>query len=48
VSSAHAAGCRSISVTTGTYGRHALNNADAVIPDLGELEAALATLDERA
>jgi phosphoglycolate phosphatase-like HAD superfamily hydrolase len=48
VSSAHAAGCRSIGVTTGSYGPDALNDADAVIADLGELETALATLNERA
>jgi phosphoglycolate phosphatase-like HAD superfamily hydrolase len=44
VSSAHAAGCRCIAVTTGNYGRRALRDADAVIPDLGELETALAAL----
>jgi phosphoglycolate phosphatase-like HAD superfamily hydrolase len=48
VSSAHAAGCRSIGVTTGSYGQDALNDADAVIADLGELETALASLDEHA
>jgi phosphoglycolate phosphatase-like HAD superfamily hydrolase len=48
VSSAHAAGCCSIGVTTGSYGPDALADADAVIADLGELETALATLDERA
>jgi phosphoglycolate phosphatase-like HAD superfamily hydrolase len=47
VSSAHAAGCRCIGVTTGRYGREALADADAVIADLGELEAALAALHER-
>ncbi len=47
VSSAHAAGCRCIGVTTGSYGREALADADAVIADLGELEAALAALHER-
>jgi phosphoglycolate phosphatase-like HAD superfamily hydrolase len=44
VSSAHAAGCRCIGVTTGSYGREALADADAVISDLGELKAALAAL----
>jgi phosphoglycolate phosphatase-like HAD superfamily hydrolase len=44
VSSAHAAGCRSIAVSTGNYGREELSGADAVIADLGELESALARL----
>jgi phosphoglycolate phosphatase-like HAD superfamily hydrolase len=44
VASAHAAGCRSIAVTTGKYGREELDAADAVIANLGELESALATL----
>ena len=44
VSSAHAAGCRCIGVTTGNYGREELADADAVIADLGELEEALAAL----
>jgi phosphoglycolate phosphatase len=44
ISSAHAAGCRCIAVTTGSYGREALADADAVISDLGELKAALAAL----
>ncbi|TML58918.1 MAG: hypothetical protein E6G18_09835 [Actinobacteria bacterium] len=44
VSSAHAAGCHSIAVTTGSYGREALADADAVIADLGELAGALAAL----
>jgi phosphoglycolate phosphatase-like HAD superfamily hydrolase len=39
VSSAHAAGCRCIGLTTGSYGREALADADAVISDLGELKA---------
>lgn len=47
VSSAHAAGCRCIGVTTGRYGREALADADAVIADLGELEAVLVALHER-
>jgi phosphoglycolate phosphatase len=44
VSSAHAAGCRSVGVTTGNYGRAALADADAVIGNLGELKTALADL----
>jgi phosphoglycolate phosphatase-like HAD superfamily hydrolase len=44
VASADAAGCRSIAVTTGKYGREELDAADAVIANLGELESALATL----
>ena len=44
VSSAHAAGCHCVGVTTGAYGREALAEADAVIADLGELKTALAAL----
>jgi phosphoglycolate phosphatase-like HAD superfamily hydrolase len=44
VSSAHAAGCHCIGVTTESYGREALADADGVIADLRELEAALAAL----
>jgi phosphoglycolate phosphatase-like HAD superfamily hydrolase len=44
VSSAHAAGCHSVGVTTGNYGRAALADADAVIANLGELKTALAAL----
>jgi phosphoglycolate phosphatase-like HAD superfamily hydrolase len=44
VASAHAAGCRCIGVTTGNYERGELAAADAVITNLGELEAALAAL----
>jgi phosphoglycolate phosphatase-like HAD superfamily hydrolase len=44
VSSAHAAGCRSVAVTTGNYDAEALADADAVIGDLGDLGAALASL----
>jgi phosphoglycolate phosphatase-like HAD superfamily hydrolase len=44
VSSAHAAGCRSVGVTTGNYERQELAGADAVISDLGALEEALAAL----
>jgi phosphoglycolate phosphatase-like HAD superfamily hydrolase len=43
-SSARAAGCRCIGVTTGSYEREALAEADAVIADLGDLEGALAAL----
>jgi phosphoglycolate phosphatase len=45
VSSAHAAACRCIGVPTGPYGRAELDEADAVIADLSELERALATLN---
>jgi phosphoglycolate phosphatase-like HAD superfamily hydrolase len=44
VSSAQAAGCRCIGVTTGRYDRAELTDADAVIADLCELKAALAVL----
>ena len=44
VASAHAADCLCIGVTTGSYDHKDLADADAVIPDLGELEAALAAL----
>ena len=44
VASAHAAGSRCIGVTTGNYGRSELADADAVITNLGQLEAALAVL----
>jgi phosphoglycolate phosphatase len=44
VSSAHAAGCRCIAVTTGTYGREELSDADEVITDLGALAETLAAL----
>ena len=44
VSSAHTAGCRSIGVTTGNYGREELAGADAVITDLAALEETLAAL----
>ena len=44
VSSAHAAGCLCIGVTTGSYGRGELADADAVIADLGELTETLAAL----
>ena len=44
VSSAHAAGCRSIAVTTGRYDRAELAPADAVIGTLHDLQAALASL----
>ena len=35
-------------MTTGSYGPKALADADVVIADLGELETALSTLNERA
>jgi phosphoglycolate phosphatase len=44
VSSAHHAGCRSIGVTTGRYGRDELRDADAVISDLTQLAAGLLKL----
>ena len=44
VSSAHAAGCHSIGVTTGRYRSEQLEDADAVIADLGELAEALDAL----
>jgi phosphoglycolate phosphatase-like HAD superfamily hydrolase len=44
VSSAHAAGCRCIAVTTGQYARHQLGSADVVIPELTELRSALQAL----
>lgn len=44
VSSAHAAGCRCVAVTTGVFDRGDLADADAVIGDLGELSEALSTL----
>ena len=44
VASAHAAGCRSVGVTTGNYDGDELADADAVIADLGELRATLAGL----
>lgn len=45
VASAHAAGLRSIAVTTGAYDRDDLEDADAVITSLAELPSALASLD---
>jgi phosphoglycolate phosphatase len=44
VSSAHAAGCRSIAVTTGRYGAEELRDADAVISELTQLSAVLARI----
>jgi len=44
VSSAHAAGCRCVAVTTGAFERAALADADAVIGDLRGLSDALSTL----
>jgi len=46
VSSAHAAGCRCVAVTTGQYARHHLNAADVVIPDLTHLADALRALED--
>jgi phosphoglycolate phosphatase-like HAD superfamily hydrolase len=46
ISSAHAAGCRCIAVTTGRYARHQLAGAEVVIRDLTQLGAALTALDE--
>jgi phosphoglycolate phosphatase len=47
VSSAHAAGCRCIAVTTGAYARHLLASADVVIADLTQLAPALDALMPR-
>jgi phosphoglycolate phosphatase len=44
VSSAHEAGCRCVAVTTGRYDATELGAADAVIPTLHGLHAALAAL----
>jgi phosphoglycolate phosphatase len=44
VSSAHAAGCRCIGVTTGSFAGEMLSDADIVIADLGELASSLAEL----
>jgi phosphoglycolate phosphatase len=44
VSSAHDAGCLCVGVTTGSYGEAELGHADAVIPELFQLDAALAAL----
>jgi phosphoglycolate phosphatase-like HAD superfamily hydrolase len=44
VSSAHAASCLCIGVTTGNYPSEQLKEADVVIADLGELDRALRTL----
>lgn len=44
VSSAHAAGCRSVAMTTGRYGREELQDAEVVIATLHELGPALAAL----
>jgi phosphoglycolate phosphatase-like HAD superfamily hydrolase len=44
VSSAHAAGCLCIGVTTGSYPSEQLKEADVVIADLGELARALRKL----
>jgi phosphoglycolate phosphatase len=44
VSSARAAGCLCVAVTTGRYGKEELSGADAVISDLTQLDSALAVL----
>ncbi len=48
VSSAHAAGCHCVAVTTGRYTGAELAAADAVIADLAALPSALAALDRTA
>jgi phosphoglycolate phosphatase len=48
VSSAHAAGCSCVAVTTGRYTREELAAADVVIADLAGLPIALAALDRTA
>ena len=47
VSSAHAARCRCVAVTTGQYASHQLAAADVVIPDLTQLQPALQALEAR-
>jgi phosphoglycolate phosphatase len=47
VSSAHAAGCHCVAVTTGAYARHQLASADVVIAELTQLASALAALMSR-
>jgi phosphoglycolate phosphatase-like HAD superfamily hydrolase len=47
VSSAHAAGCHCVAVTTGAYARHQLASADVVITDLVQLAPALDALMSR-
>jgi phosphoglycolate phosphatase len=47
VSSAHAAGCHCVAVTTGTYARHQLASADVVIAELTQLAPALDALMSR-
>jgi phosphoglycolate phosphatase len=47
VSSAHAAGCHCVAVTTGAYARHQLASADVVIAELTQLTPALAALMSR-
>ena len=44
ISSAHAAGCRCIGVTTGAFDAAELGDAEAIIADLGELASALEAL----
>jgi phosphoglycolate phosphatase-like HAD superfamily hydrolase len=47
VSSAHAAGCHCVAVTTGAYARHQLASADVVIAELTQLAPALGALMSR-
>ena len=47
VSSAHAAGCHCVAVTTGAYARHQLASADVVIAELTQLAPALDALMSR-
>jgi phosphoglycolate phosphatase-like HAD superfamily hydrolase len=47
ISSAHAAGCQCVAVTTGAYARHQLASADVVIAELTQLAPALAALMSR-
>ena len=46
ISTAHAAECSCVGVTTGRYGRQELRDADAVITDLTELASVLAALTD--
>jgi phosphoglycolate phosphatase len=45
ISTAHAAGCRCVAVTTGRYDADELAGADAVVATLGDLDGALQSLD---
>jgi len=44
ISTAHAAGCRCVAVTTGSFGREELGEADAVVDDLRLVPETLAAL----